>query len=103
MRPPATALAIFSFAVCAIAPPSWRRVRSFFHDRTSDVDFDHSAKVRDLQARLTAFMDAHVYPNERRFEDEAGQGNRWEPLPLVEELKARARAEGLWNLFLPES
>jgi acyl-CoA dehydrogenase len=67
------------------------------------VDFEHSPKVQALQARLTAFMDAHVYPNERRFAEEAGQGDRWQPLPLVEALKAKARAEGLWNLFLPAS
>jgi acyl-CoA dehydrogenase len=67
------------------------------------MDFEHSAKAKDLQARLTAFMDAHVYPNERRFQDEIDAGNRWQPIPIVEELKTRARAEGLWNLFLPES
>jgi acyl-CoA dehydrogenase len=67
------------------------------------VDFEHSPKVKDLQARLTAFMAAHVYPNERRFLDEIGQGDRWQPAPVVEELKVKARAEGLWNLFLPES
>jgi acyl-CoA dehydrogenase len=59
--------------------------------------------VKDLQARLTAFMDAHVYPNERRFQDEIDAGTRWQPIPIVEELKARARADGLWNLFLPAS
>ena len=67
------------------------------------MDFDHSQKVKDLLARLAAFMDAHVYPNERRFEDEVEQGSRWKPIPLVEELKAKARADGLWNLFLPAS
>jgi len=67
------------------------------------MDFEHSAKVKDLLARLTAFMDAHVYPNERRFQDEIDAGDRWQPAPLVEDLKARPRAEGLWNLFLPES
>jgi acyl-CoA dehydrogenase len=67
------------------------------------MNFEHSAKVKDLLARLTAFMTAQVYPNERRFHDEIDDGDRWQPLPLVEELKARARAEGLWNLFLPES
>ena len=67
------------------------------------MDFEYSANTKGLQARLTAFMDAHVYPNERRFEEEVDQGNRWQPIPLIEELKARARAEGLWNLFLPAS
>jgi acyl-CoA dehydrogenase len=67
------------------------------------MDFEHSATVKDLQARLTAFMDAHVYPNERRFQDEIDAGTRWQPIPIVEELKARARADGLWNLFLPAS
>ena len=67
------------------------------------MHFEHSDKVKDLQARLTAFMAAHVYPNEKRFKDEVDRGDRWQPIPLIEELKARARAEGLWNLFLPES
>ena len=67
------------------------------------MHFEHSAKVKALQARLTAFMAAHVYPNEKRFKDEVDRGDRWQPIPLIEELKARARAEGLWNLFLPES
>jgi acyl-CoA dehydrogenase len=67
------------------------------------VDFDCSAKVKDLQARLTAFMTAYVYPNEQRFGDQVDQGDRWQPIPLIEELKAKARAEGLWNLFLPAS
>ena len=67
------------------------------------MQFEHSPKVKDLQARLTAFMAAHVYPNEKRFHDQVAQGGRWQPVPLIEELKAKARAEGLWNLFLPES
>ena len=67
------------------------------------MDFEHSAKVKDLQARVTAFMAAHVYPNERRVRDTIDAGDRWQPIPLIEELKAKARAEGLWNLFLPES
>jgi alkylation response protein AidB-like acyl-CoA dehydrogenase len=66
--------------------------------------FEPSEKTKQLQARLKAFMDAHVYPSEKRFSSELTQGtNRWRALPLVEELKAKARAEGLWNLFLPES
>jgi acyl-CoA dehydrogenase len=65
--------------------------------------FEHSPKVKELQARLTDFMATHVYPNEKRFLQEVDQGDRWQPPPLVEELKAKARAEKLWNLFLPES
>src|SRR4249920_916395 len=67
------------------------------------MDFAYSDKVRALQARLNAFMTAHVYPNEQRFHDEVGTGDRWEPTKLIEELKVKAKAEGLWNLFLPES
>ena len=67
------------------------------------MDFEYSAKAKGLQARLSAFMTAHVYPNEQRFGEEVDHGDRWQPIPLIEELKARAWAEGLWNLFLPAS
>ena len=65
------------------------------------MGFEPSAKTKELQARLQKFMDAHVYPNERRFEEEVAR-NRWKPTRIVEELKPKARAEGLWNLFLPQ-
>jgi len=65
--------------------------------------FEHSAKVVDLQRRLTAFMDEHVYPNEANYHRQISDGDRWQPAPIVEELKPKARAAGLWNLFLPES
>ena len=48
-------------------------------------------------------MEAHVYPNEEEMFAQVDDGDRWQPIPLLEELKAKARAEGLWNLFLPES
>ena len=67
------------------------------------MDFDYSPKVRDLQARLKAFMEAHVYPNEARFHAQVEEGDRWQPTRLIEELKPKARAAGLWNLFLPAS
>jgi alkylation response protein AidB-like acyl-CoA dehydrogenase len=59
-------------------------------------------KTRELQQRLAAFMDQHIYPNEQKFHDEIA-ASRWTPTAIVEELKVMARAEGLWNLFLPES
>jgi acyl-CoA dehydrogenase len=67
------------------------------------MDFDYSPKVKELRGKLMAFMDAHVYPHERRFHDEVGQGDRWRPTKIVEELKGEAKAAGLWNLFLPAS
>jgi acyl-CoA dehydrogenase len=66
------------------------------------MNFDYSAKTRELQKRLQTFMDADVYPNERAFHEEINAGDRWRPLRLIEQLKAKAKAEGLWNLFLPE-
>jgi acyl-CoA dehydrogenase len=63
---------------------------------------DHSAKVRELQTRLTAFMDEHIYPNERVYGEEL-QANRWQPPSILEQLKSRARSAGLWNLYLPEN
>ena len=67
------------------------------------MDFAYSAKVKTLEKRLVAFMDEQVYPNERRYEEEIQSGDRWQPLTLIEELKQKARAAGLWNLFLPDS
>src|SRR5580693_4826239 len=65
--------------------------------------YEPSPRAAAIRERLLAFMDAHVYPNEQRFFDEVAAGDRWQPTAVVEELKAKARAEGLWNLFLPES
>lgn len=59
-------------------------------------------KTRELQQRLTAFMDQHIYPNEQKFHEQIAAA-RWTPTAIVEELKIKACAEGLWNLFLPES
>src|SRR5712671_3058248 len=64
------------------------------------MDFEFSGKVKDLQKRLQGFMEEHVYPNEQRFHEEI-ERNRWTPTRVVEELKPKARAAGLWNLFLP--
>ena len=66
------------------------------------MDFEHSARTRDLLERLGAFMDAHVYPNEQLYHEQVA-ADRWGHPPILEELKAKARAAGLWNLFLPES
>jgi len=71
------------------------------------MDFDYSPRTRDLQARVSAFMDRHVYPAEAAYvaeiEANTKAGKRWTPLQLIEDLKVMARAEGLWNLFLPAS
>ncbi len=69
------------------------------------MNFEYSDLCKDYLARVRAFMDAHVYPNEKTYHDQlAGFGtNRWQVLPIIEELKAKAKAEGLWNLFLPDS
>jgi alkylation response protein AidB-like acyl-CoA dehydrogenase len=69
------------------------------------MDFEYSEKTRYTLDRLQAFMDKHVYPNEVTFAEQlSGFGqNRWQVVPIVEELKAKARAEGLWNMFLPDS
>ena len=65
------------------------------------MDFSFSSKVKDLQRRLQTFMDEHIYPNEQRYHDEI-ESNRWSPARVIEELKPKARAAGLWNLFLPD-
>ena len=64
------------------------------------MNFDHSSKVKDFEQRLVAFMDEHIYPNEARYHHEIEE-NRWQPVKVIEELKPKARAAGLWNLFLP--
>lgn len=66
------------------------------------MDFNYSDKTKELQKRLQTFMDAHIYPNEKNFQNEVNSGDRWQPLQLIEDLKTKAKAEGLWNLFLPE-
>jgi acyl-CoA dehydrogenase len=65
------------------------------------VNFEFTEKTRELQVRLQAFMDEHIYPNEQRFLDEI-ESDRWKPARIVEELKPKARAVGLWNLFMPD-
>lgn len=65
--------------------------------------FEFSEKAREYQERLKVFMDKHIYPNEATFAHQIGEGDRWQPVSIVEELKKKARSEGLWNLFLPES
>jgi len=71
------------------------------------MNFDYTPKIKQMQERLLAFMDEHIYPNEHRFHEEIAanraKGNAWVPLTLIEELKPKARAAGLWNLFLPHS
>jgi len=71
------------------------------------MDFDYTPKVKELQARLIAFMDRHIYPNEEAYHHEVDAnrraGNAWIPTKVIEDLKPVARQAGLWNLFLPFS
>ena len=65
--------------------------------------FEHSPKVKNLQAKLSAFLEEAVLPNEMVYYEQLDEGGRWKIPPVMEELKAKARTVGLWNLFLPES
>ncbi|WP_103046568.1 acyl-CoA dehydrogenase family protein [Comamonas faecalis] len=69
------------------------------------MDFDYSPKTKELRQRLLAFMDEHIYPSEKRCAEElaanTAAGRRWTPLKTIEDLKPKAQAAGLWNLFLP--
>jgi acyl-CoA dehydrogenase len=71
------------------------------------MQFEYTPKVKEMQARLLAFFDQHIYPNEKRFYAEIqanrAAGNAWIPTKVIEELKPLAREAGLWNLFLPRS
>jgi acyl-CoA dehydrogenase len=65
--------------------------------------FEFSDRARNLYEQLKAFMDKHIYPNEQEYFRQLNAGDRWKIIPLIEELKKKAKAESLWNLFLPES
>ena len=67
------------------------------------MDFGYSDKAKDIHNRVAAFMEAHVYPNEQKMLAEIATGDRWQPIPYLDELKEKAKAASLWNLFLPES
>jgi acyl-CoA dehydrogenase len=72
------------------------------------MHFEHSPKVKDLQRRFVAFMHEHIYPHESMYRRQISSRGvddwmNWKPVPIIEDLKPKARADGLWNLFLPES
>jgi len=67
------------------------------------MDFEYSPKVQELRKRQIAFMEEHIYPNDHKWWEHVKGDKRWEPVPIIEELKPKARAAGLWNLFLPHS
>ena len=62
-----------------------------------------STKVEDLLERVSKFMDENVYPNEKKIGAEIAEGDRWQPSQILEGIKAKAKEQGLWNLFLPDS
>jgi acyl-CoA dehydrogenase len=65
------------------------------------VIFEHDEQTKALIARLEAFMDEHIYPNEALYRQQEHEGNRWKAVPIVDELKPKAKAAGLWNMFMP--
>ena len=67
------------------------------------MNFDYTPKVQELRKKLFAFMDEHVYPNEHKWHEHVRSERRWEPVPVIEELKPKARAAGLWNLWRPKT
>ena len=68
------------------------------------MDFEYNDRTKELVGRVQDFMDRYVYPNEKVYYEQLDEGdNRWKVIPVLEELKEKAREEGLWNLFLPES
>ena len=68
------------------------------------MDFEHSDRVKNLIERLEAFMDEHIYPNQKTYQQQVKEmGDNWTAVPVIEALKPKAREAGLWNLFLPDS
>ncbi|MDX2043372.1 MAG: acyl-CoA dehydrogenase [Acidobacteriota bacterium] len=67
------------------------------------MNFEYSDKVKYLQKKLSDFMDEYIYPNEATYYEQNHTGERWKVIQIIEDLKPKAKAEGLWNLFLPES
>jgi acyl-CoA dehydrogenase len=72
------------------------------------MEFEYSDRCKELQGKLLRFMDEHIYPNEKAYKEEIDRngtekGNRWLPTKIIEDLKPKAREQGLWNLFLPKS
>jgi acyl-CoA dehydrogenase len=67
------------------------------------MQFEFSPKVKELQKRVSDFMDEHIYPNEKLYYQQVDTGERWQPVEIIEQLKPKAKKAGLWNLFLPES
>ena len=67
------------------------------------MNFDYTPKVQELREKVSAFMKQHVYPNEHKWHEHVRSDRRWEVVPIIEELKPKARAAGLWNLWRPKS
>ena len=67
------------------------------------MDFDYTPKVKQLQQRIAAFMDEHIYPNEQTMIAQIAEGDRWQPPKLMEELKQKGKDAGLWNLWQPKT
>ncbi|MBZ6378916.1 acyl-CoA dehydrogenase [Pacificimonas flava] len=65
------------------------------------MDFEYSDKTKEMLGRLRDFFDEHIYPNEERYAREHEEGDRWKVIPVIEELKPKAREAGLWNMFVP--
>lgn len=86
-----------------MTPERVTRIPNYFGNRGTFgiMNFEPSAKTLEFALRLAAFMDEHIYPNEAAYIKEIGTGDRWAPSELIEMLKDKAKAAGLWNLFLP--
>jgi alkylation response protein AidB-like acyl-CoA dehydrogenase len=79
-----------------------RHTRQQPREESAMPDFSLSPEIKELRAKTKAFMDEHIYPNEKKYYEDINTGNRWEPSKVIEQLKPKARAAGLWNLFLPD-
>src|SRR3546814_8883661 len=87
-----------------LSVPIGRQRHSPTDGGSETMEFEYSERTKELKARVEDFMNRYIYPNEELYYEQLEEGgNRWKVVPIIEEVKQKAKADGLWNFFLPES